>query len=69
MFSHSGEVSVRPWMTGYLYWPAFLMMSVASISFAPLGAKLTHSLPVATLRRIFGIFLLFVGVSMLYNSF
>jgi uncharacterized membrane protein YfcA len=68
MLSNVGLVSVKPYMTGYLYWPAFIVMSIASITFAPLGAKLTHILPVPILRRIFGVFLLIVGASMLYSG-
>lgn len=57
------------WMTGYLYWPAFIAMSIASVALAPLGAKLAHTLPVPVLRRIFAGFLVIVGISMLYKVF
>jgi hypothetical protein len=33
--------------------------------FAPLGAKLTHTLPVTVLRRFFAVFLAILGVRML----
>lgn len=69
MFSEFHMVSPKPWMTGYLYWPAFAFMSVASVAFAPLGAKLAHTLPVPTLKRFFAGFLVLVGISMLYKSF
>lgn len=59
--------SPQSWMFGYLYWPAFLGMSLGSVLLTPLGAKLTHVLPVAILRRGFAIFLLFVGLSMVYK--
>ncbi|HKQ30285.1 MAG TPA: sulfite exporter TauE/SafE family protein [Burkholderiales bacterium] len=51
--------------TGYLYWPAFLGIAAASIFSAPLGAKLTHTLPVEVLRRIFAGLLAVLGVRML----
>lgn len=51
--------------TGYLYWPAFAGIGVASVLFAPLGAKLAHTLPVATLRKFFALFLAALGVRML----
>lgn len=54
-----------PWMIGYLYLPAFLCMSIASVALAPLGAKLAHTLPVPLLKKIFAGFLIIVGVSML----
>lgn len=58
--------SVLPaWSSGYLYWPAFAGIVVSSLLFAPLGAKLTHTLPVVVLRRFFAIFLAVLGVRML----
>ena len=50
---------------GYLYWPAFLSISVSSLLFAPLGAKLAHSLPVATLKKTFAALLFIIGVRLL----
>jgi len=38
---------------------------ISSLLFAPLGAKLTHTLPVTVLRRFFAIFLAILGVRML----
>lgn len=60
---------IKPWMSGYLYWPAFLCMSAGSILFTPLGAKLTHTLPVPLLKRGFALFLIVVGISMIYKVF
>jgi len=53
------------WASGYLYWPAFLGIVAASIAFAPLGARLAHTIPVARLRRSFALFLALLGVRML----
>lgn len=53
------------WSSGYVYWPAFTGIALASVVFAPLGAKLAHSLPVARLRRFFALFLAALGVRML----
>ncbi|BAV34042.1 membrane protein [Sulfuricaulis limicola] len=53
------------WSSGYLYWPAFAGIVVSSLLFAPLGAKLTHTLPVTVLRRFFAVFLAVLGVRML----
>lgn len=53
------------WSSGYLYWPAFAGIVISSLLFAPLGAKLTHTLPVVVLRRFFAIFLAVLGVRML----
>lgn len=51
--------------TGYVYWPAFIAVAPLSIAFAPLGARLAHTIPVATLRRGFALFVLIVGTRML----
>ena len=51
---------------GFVYWPALLGIAVASMLSAPLGAKLAHRLSTRNLRRGFAVFLLFVGMSMLF---
>jgi len=60
-----GEPDLPAWTTGYLYWPALAGIAAASLAFAPLGARLAHTLPVATLRRFFAVFLAVLGVRML----
>lgn len=52
---------------GYLYWPAALIISAVTLFSAPLGARLAHYLPVRTLKRIFAIVLVLVGVRMLMS--
>ena len=59
------ELHLPAWATGYIYWPAFAGIGIASVLFAPLGAKLAHALPVATLRKFFALFLAVLGVRML----
>ncbi|NIR96510.1 MAG: sulfite exporter TauE/SafE family protein [Gammaproteobacteria bacterium] len=51
--------------TGYVYWPAVAGIVIASILFAPLGARLAHTLPVPLLKRFFAIFLAALGLRML----
>lgn len=53
--------------SGYLYWPAALAISITSVLFAPLGAKLTQHFPVLLLKRLFALFLLLVGIKMLFG--
>jgi hypothetical protein len=53
------------WSSGYIYVPAFLGIVAASVLFAPLGAKLAHTLPTGMLKRIFAVFLAIVGMRML----
>ena len=52
--------------SGYVYWPATVMISIASVCAAPLGAKLTHALPVNTLQRVFAVVLAAIGIRMLF---
>jgi len=52
--------------TGYIYWPAFFGIILASVFTAPIGAKLAHKLPVKTLKRAFGIFLIILAIKMLF---
>ena len=55
-----------PWSTGFIYWPALLGLVTASFLTAPLGARLAHTLPVATLKRVFALLLLVLGIKMLF---
>ncbi len=67
-FMLSGLFSVKQaaWSTGYIYWPAFLGIAVASTLLAPLGAALAHKLPRELLKRVFGVFLLLMACDMLF---
>lgn len=53
------------WSSGYVYWPAVFMITLLSPWFVAVGSKLSHHLPVVTLRRIFGVFIFLVGLEML----
>ncbi|MBE9515502.1 MAG: sulfite exporter TauE/SafE family protein [Proteobacteria bacterium] len=59
------ETGLPDYSSGYLYWPAFVGISVASVVFAPIGAKLAHRLPVPALKKVFAGFLVLLGVKML----
>ncbi|MCP3870173.1 MAG: sulfite exporter TauE/SafE family protein [Gammaproteobacteria bacterium] len=65
VFTGLGEPALPPGSTGYVYWPAFFGISLASYLLAPLGAKIAHSLPLASLKRVFAVLLLGVGAKML----
>ncbi|MBI2743247.1 MAG: sulfite exporter TauE/SafE family protein [Chlamydiales bacterium] len=54
-----------PYSVGYLYLPAFIIISVTSSITAIYGAFLTSRLSPAHLRRIFGIALIAIGIIML----
>ncbi len=53
------------WSSGYVYWPAVLAIVPASLLFAPVGAKLAHSISVTLLKKFFAAFLAIVSISML----
>ncbi len=55
------------WSLGYVYGPALLGVAVASMLTAPLGARLAHTLPTATLKKVFAAFLVLVGTKMLLS--
>lgn len=59
------EPGLPVWSTGYVYWPALVVVALATIVFAPLGARLAHTLPTATLKRFFAVFLAVLGTKML----
>ncbi|MCC4265761.1 sulfite exporter TauE/SafE family protein [Oceanimonas baumannii] len=51
---------------GYVYLPALIGISVASMPFARVGAILAHKLPAPVLKRAFAVFLLLVGAKFLF---
>ena len=51
--------------SGFIYWPAFIGISVASVPFARVGARLAHFLPELLLKRLFALLLFLVGLKLL----
>lgn len=54
---------------GYVYLPALGWLALASMLTAPLGAKTTHSVRTATLRKIFVVLLYCLAIKMLLGLF
>jgi uncharacterized membrane protein YfcA len=52
---------------GYIYMPAVLLVSIPSYFSAPLGAKLTQRLPIAMLKKVFGVMLILLSLKMLFS--
>ena len=52
------------WSVGFVYLPAFIGISATSVLVAPFGARLAHKLRGATLRRIFAVFLIVMGIKL-----
>jgi uncharacterized membrane protein YfcA len=58
-----------PYCLGYVYLPALAGIVAASVLTAPLGARLAHRLPVASLKRVFALLLFIMGTKMLIGLF
>ena len=56
------------WSFGYVYLPALLGIVVVSMIVAPLGARLTQTLPVPLLKKCFAVLLIVVGIRMLIKA-
>jgi uncharacterized membrane protein YfcA len=54
---------------GFIYLPALLFISLASVTTAPLGAGFAHALPVKSLKKIFALILYLLAAYMLVKSF
>lgn len=62
-----GVANLPHYTTGFVYWPAFLGIVLASFFTAPLGAKLTHKWPVKRLQKIFGLLLIMLAIKMFWH--
>jgi uncharacterized membrane protein YfcA len=68
----SGMAQSQPlpeYSLGYVYLPALTWVVLASMLTAPLGAKATHIMQTATLRKIFVVVLYLLGAKMLIGLF
>lgn len=63
-----GAPQLPPWCTGFVYWPAAIAVALASIFAAPVGVRLAHAMPLRTLRRVFALLLVIVGVWLILDS-
>jgi len=64
-----GAANLPPLSLGYVSLPALIGVVAVSVLTAPYGAKLAHDLPVPTLKRFFGFFVLAVATRMLWGMF
>ena len=62
-----GEDGLPPFSLGYVNLIAAICIIPLSVVFAPLGAKLAHYFSVQALRRVFALYLVFVGIKMLLD--
>ncbi|HVL10564.1 MAG TPA: sulfite exporter TauE/SafE family protein, partial [Burkholderiaceae bacterium] len=57
-----------PGTFGFLYLPALVIISVASVCTAPLGARAAHALDVRQLKRVFAVMLYVLAGYMLFKA-
>ena len=62
-----GEPGLPPGSLDYVYIPAFLGISLTSIFFAPIGARVAHRMPVGALKKVFAVFLLVLAAKLAYS--
>ena len=63
------EPGLPQYSLGYIYVPALLVIAVASVAMAPVGARAAHRMPVLKLKRIFAIILYLLASYMLWKAF
>jgi uncharacterized membrane protein YfcA len=57
IWAGQGMPQMPPGSIGYLYLPGLLVISVASMTTAPLGARLAHSMDIRPLKKLFALVL------------
>lgn len=62
-----GNTSWDNSMLGFVYLPAVVLISISSFLFAPLGAKMAHSLPVPILKKVFALLLISLSIKMVMS--
>jgi uncharacterized membrane protein YfcA len=60
-----GIPELPAWSLGFVYLPAMVGIVAISMLTAPVGAWLSHKMPVLMLRKIFAVFLLAIAVKIL----
>ena len=67
MINGWSKTQTDPYTFGFVYIPAFLAISIASVIAAPYGARCAHGLPEKKLKRIFAAISLLLSIKMLYS--
>ncbi|CAK7008548.1 MAG: hypothetical protein DELT_00347 [Desulfovibrio sp.] len=62
-----GHTTLPEYSLGFIYLPALIGLVATSMLLAPYGVKLSHSLPVKTLKKFFGILLAVMAARMFYS--
>jgi uncharacterized membrane protein YfcA len=67
--SGMSEVANIPYTFGFIYLPAFAIVSITSVLTAPIGAHFAHRLSEAHLKKAFGVLCLLLSIKMLSEFF
>lgn len=59
---------VVPWSVGYVNAPGFALLASCAFFVAPVGARLAHDLPAKTLKRLFAVGLVIVGIMLVREA-
>jgi uncharacterized membrane protein YfcA len=62
-----GQAHIPDYSLGFVYLPALAGIVIASILLAPVGARLAHRTPGATLKKIFAVLLFLLATKMLVS--
>ncbi|MEM0979354.1 MAG: sulfite exporter TauE/SafE family protein [Cyanobacteria bacterium P01_H01_bin.58] len=60
--------NIVPLATGTIYWPAVALVAPFTMLGAPLGTRLCHQIPSNRLKRWFAVFLLCLGIRLLFEA-
>ena len=63
-----GREGLPPWSLGFVSLPGFVILGALTAITAPMGARLAHRLPQATLKRAFAVLLAVVAINMLCEA-
>lgn len=69
IFAGWNSPDLPPLSFGFLSLPAILTLAPLTVLCAPIGARIAHGLDQKKLKRVFAIFLMIVGVKMLWSVF
>jgi uncharacterized membrane protein YfcA len=62
------EPGLPKYSLGFVYVPALLVIALASVTLAPVGARLAHRMPVRRLQQVFAFILYALAIYMLWKS-
>ena len=63
-----GREDLPPFSLGYVNFAAFALISLFTVTMAPVGAKLAHKMDAVLLKRLFAVLLALVAARMLWKA-